>query len=217
MGTPPLRLLLCELDTIKARGLERALGARVDLRVVTTLAEAERALKRADWRPELIVTVVELPDGPGTTTLERLSSLAGSTPILLSTGLNVEALRHQVEAVAGIDHGDREDSLTVLRTVIQQQQLAQQTIATSRTQLLAELERIASGAAEAAVRQAIDKLMARLGLDDPEGVRLAVRLARAWEAAKAKFVSALATGIASAFLLALGAGFVALLKGGTSK
>lgn len=212
-----MRLLLCEVDLVKARGLERALGARFDLRVVATLSEAERALAATDWRPELIVTTAELPDGPGAVTLERLSLLAGTTPILLSSGLAADILRRQIEAIARAGDGEREDSLTVLRTVIQQQQLVHQSIATSRAQILAELERMAEGAAEVAVSRAVEKLMVRLGLDDAEGVRLAVRLARAWEAAKAKFVSALATGIASAFLLALGAGFVALLKGGSSK
>jgi DNA-binding NarL/FixJ family response regulator len=212
-----LRLLLCEVDTVKARGLERALGSRFDLRVVATLADAERELEGTDWRPELIVTTAELPDGRGAVTLERLSLLAGTTPILLSSGVAHDILRRQIESIARAGSRERQDSLTVLRTVIQQQQLVHQSIATSRAQILAELERMADGAAEVAVSRAVEKLMARLGLDDAEGVRLAVRLARAWEAAKAKFVSALATGIASAFLLALGAGFVALLKGGSSK
>lgn len=212
-----MRLLLCEVDSIRARGLERALGSRFDLRVVATLAEAERELERTDWRPELIVTPAELPDGRGPITLERLSLLAGTTPILLSSGVAADVLRRQIDSIARAGGGEREDSLTVLRTVIQQQQLVHQSIATSRTQILAELERMAESAAEVAVTRAVEKLMARLGLEDAEGVRLAVRLARAWEAAKAKFVSALATGIASAFLLALGAGFVALLKGGSSK
>lgn len=211
-----MRLLVCDVDAVKALALERALGSRFDLRVVTTLADAERELQRPEWRPDIIVASTELPDGGGGTTLLRLGSLAGPIPILLSTGMSVETLRKQVEAVGGAGRGEP-DSLTVLRTVVQQQQLFHQTLAANRTQLLAELERIATNAAEAAVSRAVERLMSRLGLDDSEGVRLAVRLARAWEAAKSKFVSALATGIASAFLLALGAGFVALLKGGSSK
>ncbi len=72
-------------------------------------------------------------------------------------------------------------------------------------------------AAETVVSRAVDQLMARLGFDDTEGVRLAVRLARGWEAAKARFVSALATGIASALLVAIGAGIIAMLRQNSTK
>lgn len=212
-----MRVLVCDVDAVNALALERALGPRYDLRSVVTLEAAERELQRLDWRPDLVVTTFELPDGPGIATLERLRARAGLAPIIVSTGVPIESLRKQIESLAMAPRGDREDTLDVLRTVIQQQQLVHQTIAASRTQLVAELERIATAAAEAAVSRAVERLMARLGLDDAEGVRLAVRLARAWEAAKAKFVAALATGVASAFLLALGAGFVALLKSGSSK
>jgi DNA-binding LytR/AlgR family response regulator len=211
-----LRLLVCDVDAVKVLALERALGARVELRVVATVAEAERELQRPEWRPDVIVASSELPDGSGGAALLRLAAVAGAIPILSSSGVSVENLRRQVEAISGGLRGEN-DPLTLLRAVIQQQQLVHQTIAASRTQLVAELERIAAAAAEAAVSRAVERLMVRLGLEDAEGVRLAVRLARAWEAAKAKFVAALATGIASAFLLALGAGFVALLKGGSSK
>lgn len=211
-----MRLLVCDVDAVKVLALERALGARVELRVVATVAEAERELQRPEWRPDVIVASSELPDGSGGAALLRLAAVAGAIPILSSSGVSVENLRRQVEAISGGLRGEN-DPLTLLRAVIQQQQLVHQTIAASRTQLVAELERIATAAAEAAVSRAVERLMVRLGLEDAEGVRLAVRLARAWEAAKAKFVAALATGIASAFLLALGAGFVALLKGGSSK
>jgi len=211
-----LRLLVCDVDAVKVLALERALGARVELRVVATVAEAERELQRPEWRPDVIVASSELLDGSGGAALLRLAAVAGAIPILSSSGVSVENLRRQVEAIGGGLRGEN-DPLTLLRAVIQQQQLVHQTIAASRTQLVAELERIATAAAEAAVSRAVERLMVRLGLEDAEGVRLAVRLARAWEAAKAKFVAALATGIASAFLLALGAGFVALLKGGSSK
>ncbi|MCL6606767.1 MAG: hypothetical protein K6T74_01625 [Geminicoccaceae bacterium] len=211
-----MRLLVCDVDAVKVLALERALGARVELRVVATVAEAERELQRPEWRPDVIVASSELPDGSGGAALQRLAAVAGAIPILSSSGVSVENLRRQVEAIGGGLRGEN-DPLTLLRAVIQQQQLVHQTIAASRTQLVAELERIATAAAEAAVSRAVERLMVRLGLEDAEGVRLAVRLARAWEAAKAKFVAALATGIASAFLLALGAGFVALLKGGSSK
>jgi hypothetical protein len=46
---------------------------------------------------------------------------------------------------------------------------------------------------------------------------MAIRLARGWEAAKLRFFSAVATGIGSAFLLALGAGLVAMLRENAGK
>ncbi len=46
---------------------------------------------------------------------------------------------------------------------------------------------------------------------------MAIRLARGWEAAKSRFVSAVTTGLASALLLAIGAGIVAVLRHGGSK
>ncbi len=211
-----MRLLVCDVDAVKALALERALGARFDLRAVTTLAEAERALQLPEWRPDLIVASTDVPDGRGSEGIARLAALARSVPVLVSTGTPVETLRRQIEAIGSGARADHE-AMAVLRTVIHQQQLVHQTIAANKSEILAELEQRIAAAAEAAVDRAVERLMTRLGLDDAEGVRLAVRLARAWEAAKAKFVSAFATGIASAFLLALGAGFVALLKSGNSK
>jgi hypothetical protein len=49
-------------------------------------------------------------------------------------------------------------------------------------------------AADAAVSRAIDELLDRLGLSDEEGLRMAIRLARGWEAAKIRFVSAVTPG-----------------------
>ena len=47
-----------------------------------------------------------------------------------------------------------------------------------------------------------------VGLGDEEGLRMAIRLARRWEAAKIRFVSAVTTGLASAFLLISSAGMM---------
>jgi hypothetical protein len=67
------------------------------------------------------------------------------------------------------------------------------------------------------VSRAIDELLDRLGLSDEEGLRMAIRLARGWEAAKMRFISTVTTGLASAFLLAIGAGIVAMVRHGGSK
>jgi predicted lipid-binding transport protein (Tim44 family) len=56
--------------------------------------------------------------------------------------------------------------------------------------------------------------MARLGLQDEDGVKTAVRLARAYENARSQFWSAITSGLAGGFLIALGLGLIALIKGG---
>ena len=86
-----------------------------------------------------------------------------------------------------------------------------------RIETIAEIDRVTRQAADAAVTRAIDELLDRLGLGDEEGLRMAIRLARGWEAAKIRFVSAVTTGLASAFLLAIGAGIVAMMRHGASK
>lgn len=212
-----MRVLIVEVDAVAALALERALAPHFEVRVVASLADAERLLEQREMLPDAIVTCLDLPDAAGVVPIERLRHRAAGVPILVSTGLSPELIKRQLEALTRAPRGDREDALAVLRTVIHQQQLVHQTIAASRSQIISELERISRAAAEAAVSQAVERLMQRLGLEDVEGVRLAVRFARAWEAAKHKFVSALATGIASAFLLALGAGIMALIKSGSNK
>ena len=72
---------------------------------------------------------------------------------------------------------------------------------------------MAREAADAAVTRAVD----RLDLDDEEGLKMAVRLARGWEAAKLCFFSAIATGLGTALLVALGAGLVTMLRQNAAK
>ena len=80
-----------------------------------------------------------------------------------------------------------------------------------------EIDRVARSAAEEAAKKAIDELVHRLGLHDEEGLRMAVRLARGWDAAKARFTAAIAAGLGSALLLAVGAGIVAIVRNQGSK
>jgi hypothetical protein len=90
-------------------------------------------------------------------------------------------------------------------------------VAAHRTELKAEIDRVAREVVDSAVSLAVDGLIDRLGLEDEEGLRMAIRLARGWEAAKLKFFSAIATGLGSALLLAVGAGLVAVLRQNTTK
>ena len=86
-----------------------------------------------------------------------------------------------------------------------------------RIETIAEIDRVTRQAADTAVSRAIDELLDRLGLSDEEGLRMAIRLARGWEAAKTRFISTVTTGLASAFLLAIGAGIVAMVRHGGSR
>ena len=80
-----------------------------------------------------------------------------------------------------------------------------------------EIDAAAAKAAEKAVEVAIDRLLLRLDLHDEEAVRMAIRLARAWETVKARFMIAVTNGLTAAVLIAIGAGIVALIKNGTPK
>lgn len=212
-----LRVLLLSSDPQNAAIVERALSARFDVRSAGSLREVLRNLRQSDWRTDVILADLNDAEAESRAALEHLRELAGATPVLVRNGLSTEALQHQLDMLAQIGEATPGDGLALMQLALHQQQLVQQAIASHRGQILAELDRIATVAAEAAVNRGIDQLLTRLGFDDPEGVRIAVRLGRAWEAAKVKFLSGIATGFASAFLLAMGAGIVALLKSNNAK
>ena len=86
-----------------------------------------------------------------------------------------------------------------------------------RIETIAEIDRVTRDAADAAVSRAIDELLDRLGLGDEEGLRMAIRLARGWEAAKNPLRLGGHHRLASALLLAIGAGIVAMMRHGGSK
>lgn len=215
-----MRVLLLKADTIEALALQRELAGRHDVRVAATLAEAVSALTYPAWRPDLVVTELNLPDSDGVGTLDSLRAAAGGIPVVVGGG-TTDALRRQVDGLGGATapHRDKDGGpLGLLQAVMQQQQhLFQHTVAAHRREVVAEIERAARQAADAAAARAIDQLVDRLGLEDEEGVRMAIRLARGWDAAKLRFFSAVATGIGSAFLLALGAGVVAMLRENATK
>ncbi len=212
-----MRVLLLEDNTVEALALQRELGVRHDMRVAASLAEALAALSHPGWRPDIIVTDLHVPDSEGPRTLEALQAVAGEVPVVVCTGTPTEVLRGQLDALGAADLGERSHGLSLLKAVLQQHQLFQQTVAAHRTEVKAEIDRVAHDVVDNAVSLAIDGLIDRLGLEDEEGLRMAIRLARGWEAAKLRFFSAIATGLGSALLLAVGAGLVAVLRQGPSK
>ena len=215
-----MRVLLLEDDTVEALTVQRELAGRYDLRVVPTLAEAQAVLAYPGWRPDVIVSDLGLPDADAPGAFESLQRAAAGTPIVVSTGGVTQALRRQLDALGAAKSHDKDPGGGVpdlLKAVLQQQQLFQHALGSQRREVMAELEKVARGVADAAAERAIDRLVDRLGLEDEEGLRMAIRLARGWEAAKLRFLSAVVTGVGSAFLLALGAGVVAMLRENAAK
>jgi CheY-like chemotaxis protein len=213
----PVRVLLLEDNTLEALALQRELSGRYDVRVVSTLSDGLSVLTHPSWRPDVIVADLSLPDSEGVHTLQTLQAIAGQTPIVVSTGGLTEALRRQLDALGAAHLHDKRAGFSLLKAILQQHQMFHQTVTAHRAELLAEVERAARQMADGAVTRAVDHLIERLGLEDEEGLRMAIRLARGWETAKLKFFSAVATGLGSALLLALGAGIVAMLRDNAAK
>ena len=220
LGSPEeivaLRVLVVEENTVEALAIQRELGGRFDLRVAATLAEALSVLTKGGWRPEVLLANPTLPDSEGLATLRALQDAAAGTPIIVTTGAVTEGVRRQLDALVGVAAGDRIGNALATRGGFLHHGDAQSLLA-YRIETIAEIDRVTRQAADAAVSRAIDELLDRLGLGDEEGLRMAIRLARGWEAAKIRFVSAVTTGLASAFLLAIGAGIVAMMRHGGSK
>lgn len=212
-----MRVLLVEGDESDALAIRRALGQRYDIRVVGTLAEALAVLGGRGWRPEVVIADMALPDSHGAATVEALQATARGAPVIVSSGAVTDTLRRQVDALGAVRVQDKPEGYVVLRALLQQQATFQHSLATSRAELLAEIDKVARRAAEIAVSQAMGRLLERLGFHDDEGVRMAVRLARGWDAAKSHFLGAMVTGVASAALLALAVGLVAMIKSGWAR
>jgi CheY-like chemotaxis protein len=213
-----VRVLLVEDNTVEALAIQRELGGRFELRVARTLAEALGTLGQGAWRPDVVVANLDLPDSEGLATLHALEVAARGAPVVVSTGAITGALRGQLEALTAAGTGTRERAggSVAHRNAFLHHGGAHSLVA-YRIETVAEIDRVTRQAADAAVSRAINELLDRLGLGDEEGLRMAIRLARGWEAAKVRFVSAVTTGLASAFLLAIGAGLVAMLRQGGSK
>jgi CheY-like chemotaxis protein len=213
-----VRVLLVEDNTVEALAIQRELGGRFELRVARTLAEALGTLGQGAWRPDVVVANLDLPDSEGLATLHALEGAARGAPVVVSTGAISGALRRQLDTVGGgaVVPGRGAGGPVAPREAFLHHGAAHSLVA-YRIETIAEVDRVTRQAADAAVSRAIDGLLDRLGLGDEEGLRMAIRLARGWEAAKVRFVSAVTTGLASAFLLALAAGVVAMLRQGGSK
>jgi CheY-like chemotaxis protein len=211
-----VRVLLVGDHTVELLAIQRELAGRFELRVARTLAEALDVLGQPGWHPDAVLTELDLPDSEGLATLHTLQRAVPGIPVLVSTGAVTDTLRRQLDALGVVAQQDRQGGFGAVRHAFPQQGAALSLVA-YRIEMIAEIDRVTRQAADAAVARAIDQLLDRLGLDDEEGLRMAVRLARGWEAAKIRFISAVTTGIASAFLLAVGAGIVAMLKHGSSK
>jgi CheY-like chemotaxis protein len=207
-----LRVLLVEDNAVEALAIQRELVGRHEVRVATTLGDALAVLGGPGWRPDAVVTDLDLPDSAGAATLQALRDAGAAIPVVVSTGAAAEAVRRHLDALApGEAH---HVGGILLRQAVSQHQLSCQLL---KAEIAKDIDHLARGAADAAVTRAVDQLLHRLGLDDEEGFRLAIRWARGWETAKLRFVAAVATGLASAFLLAIGAGIMAMLRQGGSK
>ena len=204
-----MRVLVVEDNTVEALAIQRELGGRFDLRLASTLGEALAVLTKSGWHPDVLLVNPTLPDSEGLATLRSLQESAGGIPIVVTTGAVTESVRRQLEALIGVAGGQLAARGSFL------QHASAQSLMAYRIETIAEVDRVTRQAADSAVTRAIDELLERLGLGDEEGLRMAIRLARGWEAAKMRFVSAVTTGLASAFLLALGAGIVAMMRQGS--
>lgn len=212
-----MRVLVLEDDPTDALALRRELAGRFDVTLAGTLAEALLRLTMPGRAPDVIVTDLNLPDSNGPRTLEILRETSPGIPIVVSTGHLSEGVRRQLDLLGAAHLHDKSDGFALLRAVLQHTESFHQTMAAHKAQMAAEIERVARGAAELAAGRAMNELVQRLGLHDEEGVRMAVRLARGWDAAKSRFTAAIAAGLGSALLLALGAGIVAILRNQGSK
>jgi DNA-binding NarL/FixJ family response regulator len=211
-----VRVLLVGDHTVELLAIQRELAGRFELRVAHTLAEALDALGQPGWRPDAVLTELDLPDSEGLATLHTLQCAAPGIPVLVSTGAVTDTLRRQLDALGVVAQQDQQGGFGTVRHAFPQLGASPSLVA-HRIEIIAEIDRVTRQAADAAVARAIDQLLDRLGLGDEEGLRMAIRLARGWEAAKIRFISAVTTGVASAFLLAVGAGIVAMLRHGSSK
>ncbi len=191
----PVRVLILATNPSLAAGLAREPGERLDLRSAAGLAEAMLLRERPGWQPDAILSELTLPDGEGSEIVDALGQAFPAIPLLFATA-GTGQLRRQLQALAL-------PAPAPARLPGDEQR-----------ELLGEIEILARRAAERAVSQAVDRLMTRLGLDDEQGVKNAIRLARAYENARERFWSAVTSGLASGLLIALGVGLIALVKGG---
>ncbi|MEO1016293.1 MAG: hypothetical protein AAFY56_01170 [Pseudomonadota bacterium] len=207
-----MRVLLIEDNAVDALAIQCEIGAAHDVRAVGSLDEALHYLSDPKWFPELIVVDTAFSISVGAAAIDQIQSCAPGVPLVLGTETAPALLRAGGRALNNLSSNDDADGLAYFRMLSAQQQAMQLSILPSRSELAADIEKITCEAVHKAVDRSVKDLIVRLGLDDEEGMRVAVRLARGWEAAKSKFIAALMTGIAGALLMALAAGIVAMMK-----
>ncbi|GBD45134.1 Cell cycle response regulator CtrA [bacterium HR40] len=204
-----MRVLLLTSDTQRANQLGRRLAVEHEVRTAGSLAEALLDLVQPFDRPDLIVTDLDLPDAQGYSMLRAIQDAALGTPILVCDPLDL-AVAVQVEAAAlAVSRGRASGAA---ETMVFEQHRVQQLAAVHEAEWRVTLEEAVRRAAELAAERASAAVLARLECDDREGVRLAVRLARGFEALKSRFLAGVATGLAGALLVAVGTGIAALLR-----
>lgn len=211
-----MRILILEDDPIDAMAIQRELPAEHELSITTTMREALAELASSPAF-DAIVTDLNLPDSKGVDTLAKLKTVAPGVPVIVTTGHISSGLRERVEAFGAPMLVDKTDGYAILDPMLHQIDLLHRTVAAHRAEIMVEVDKMAEEVAQKVADEAIQQMVQRLGMSDEEGMRMAIRLARGWDATKAKFIQALATGIAGALLLALGSGILAVLRNHGSK
>ena len=214
-----MRVLLIDDNSVNSLAIRSELADRHQVLVVPNLREAVGQLSFGYRTPDVIVLSPKLSTTRTDEARETLKSVAPRVPIIIHSEDPNDSVADQIDRHAAHEKPDkgRDDDTVLLKSVLYQTTVLHRKVASYKTEILGEIDQVAQRAAEEAVEKAVSELVERLGLQDEEGVRMAVRLARGWDAAKGRFVSAIATGLASAFLLALGAGVVAMLRNHASK
>ena len=213
-----MRVLILNANGADGAALGRELADRYEVRTSPNLREGLSCLSLPGWRPDVVVTSFESggrAESDALETLRTIQAAAPGMPILLRGSGGDAALRRQLDTLSSLQGSDQGASLSLLRAMLQQQQFAHRDVAMHRAEIASDIDRLAREAAGHAAERTIEQLLGRIGLDDEEGLRLAVRLAQSWESAKLRMLSAVATGIGSALLLALGAGLLALVRKGS--
>lgn len=205
-----MRVLLLTSDTQRASQLSRRLAAEHEVRAAGSLAEALLDLVQPFDRPDLIVTDLDLPDAYGYSMLRAIQDAALGTPILVCEPLDA-ALAVQVESVADFAVTQRQGGAATDAVVFEQRRV-RQLAAVREAEIRVVIEEAARSAAEQAAERTAQAVLQQLEIDDREGLRLAVRLARGFESMKSRFLAGVATGLAGALLVAIGSGIVALLR-----
>ncbi len=205
-----MRILLLEKQAREGKAAELRLSGRYEVRVAESLAEALLDLAQPFDRPDLVVTDLDLPDAQGPAMLRMLKEAAFEVPILVCD-LRARDVGWQIEAAVELA-AEMEPMPPGLREVAFYREREEQILAVRRAEVSVELERIAREAAEEAAREATDRLAERIGLDDREGLRRAVALARGFEAVKSRFLGAIGAGLGGALLFALAVGVLAILR-----